>query len=673
MPTPARFVRGIAAGLVATTGLWVAAAQTPSAPPDQVFRGAVDFVRVDAYPRRDGRVVEGLTAADFTVLEDGRPQAIDTFEFVRHAPDPAFDRLDPRNRAEAERWLADPTRRVFIVYLDLYHISRSSSHQIRGPLIEMLARAIGPSDVVAVMTPETPIGDLAFTQTLNTVSAELERYWAWGLLDAPVQPRTPAERQLAACGDARNGYDGIIRAFRDDVLFTSIESLVAHIGALRQDRTNVMLLSEGWQNRRGGIDMRNLGNLPGRSRVTPGMQIAPGAPAAGQFGRTPDLTAGHVASCTELLARLQIDFDDRFRRLFRIANANNVSFHTIDVGGLRTNVVAAEARSPVGAAASAGSAATLRELAENTDGVATIGANDIAYGLRRVVEHTAAYYLIGYASTNTTADGRYRRIEVRVNQRGIDVTARRGYTAASPRAQALADAGSAGETVPAPVAAALGALSRWDAGEGLFAAGIGTAAGLTVVAELAPREIRSGRWRAGGDLVVELIDEAGDPRVASASLTPGSSSVLVDIPVDDGQRGPWRAYVRATNGTGEVTTRIDVPARAASGLGPARFFRIPAIGRPVPRPIVAPIYRRGERLRVLWQPASPSATPTIRLVDRRGQTLEPGAALTETFDAARGTLTVDLYVAALAAGDYAIEVIAGDKADPQFAAFRVER
>ena len=44
-----------------------------------------------------------------------------------------------------------------------------------------------------------------------------------------------------------------------------------------------------------------------------------------------------------------------------------------------------------------------------------------------------------------------------------------------------------------------------------------------------------------------------------------------------------------------------------------------------------------------------------------------------SFDAARGTLTVDLYVAALAAGDYAIEVIAGDKAKPQFAAFRVER
>lgn len=41
------------------------------------------------------RVVEGLTAADFTILEDGQPQTIDTFEFVRHAADRAHERVPP--------------------------------------------------------------------------------------------------------------------------------------------------------------------------------------------------------------------------------------------------------------------------------------------------------------------------------------------------------------------------------------------------------------------------------------------------------------------------------------------------------------------------------------------------------------------------------------------------
>src|SRR5688500_8715056 len=48
-----------------------------------VFRGGAAFVAVDVYPRRDGQVVDGLTAADFEVTEDGRPQAVETFRFIK--------------------------------------------------------------------------------------------------------------------------------------------------------------------------------------------------------------------------------------------------------------------------------------------------------------------------------------------------------------------------------------------------------------------------------------------------------------------------------------------------------------------------------------------------------------------------------------------------------------
>src|SRR5262245_38457404 len=36
-----------------------------------VFRAGSILVSVDAYPRRDGRVIEGLTKNDFEVFEDG--------------------------------------------------------------------------------------------------------------------------------------------------------------------------------------------------------------------------------------------------------------------------------------------------------------------------------------------------------------------------------------------------------------------------------------------------------------------------------------------------------------------------------------------------------------------------------------------------------------------------
>ena len=59
-----------------------------------VFRGGTHFVRVDAYPTTpDGKIVEGLKPEDFEILEDGKPQSIESFDFIK------FDTFTP----EAER------------------------------------------------------------------------------------------------------------------------------------------------------------------------------------------------------------------------------------------------------------------------------------------------------------------------------------------------------------------------------------------------------------------------------------------------------------------------------------------------------------------------------------------------------------------------------------------
>src|ERR1700730_16782174 len=71
-------------------GPWVVSGQAPQSTPAPstqaqqrpVFRGGTHFVRVDAYPVDNGKIVEGLTPEDFQVLEDGKPQAIDSFDFV---------------------------------------------------------------------------------------------------------------------------------------------------------------------------------------------------------------------------------------------------------------------------------------------------------------------------------------------------------------------------------------------------------------------------------------------------------------------------------------------------------------------------------------------------------------------------------------------------------------
>ena len=67
------------------------------------------------------------------------------------------------------------------------------------------------------------------------------------------------------------------------------------------------------------------------------------------------------------------------------------------------------------------------QLAANTDGLAVVNTNEIDSALRRIVADLSSYYLLGYYSTNTKLDGRFRNITVRVRRPGVQVRARRGY------------------------------------------------------------------------------------------------------------------------------------------------------------------------------------------------------------------------------------------------------
>lgn len=77
------------AGSAAVTLIGIAAQAKPPAPPDtpsarseQVIRVGVDLVQVDAtVTDRAGRHVSDLSADDFEILQDGRPQRISTFAY----------------------------------------------------------------------------------------------------------------------------------------------------------------------------------------------------------------------------------------------------------------------------------------------------------------------------------------------------------------------------------------------------------------------------------------------------------------------------------------------------------------------------------------------------------------------------------------------------------------
>jgi len=176
---------GFAKGLVlaASTLAVGALAQTPALqapspqPPPPTFRTEANYVRVDAYPTHDDQPVTDLTQADFEILEGGVPQKIEQFErVVVRGGIPQDLRREPNSVEEGRQAAQNPRARVFVVFLDINHVSIEGSHRIRQPLIDALDRLIGPDDLVAVMTPEMSARDITFARKTTTIAGFLTRH-----------------------------------------------------------------------------------------------------------------------------------------------------------------------------------------------------------------------------------------------------------------------------------------------------------------------------------------------------------------------------------------------------------------------------------------------------------------------------------------------------------------
>ena len=73
---------------------------------------------------------------------------------------------------------------------------------------------------------------------------------------------------------------------------------------------------------------------------------------------------------------------------------------------------------------------TLYALAEDTGGTAMFDYNDLALGIANAARSIASYYIVGYYTTSTAADGRFRRVQVSLTGGVVaDLSYREGYFA----------------------------------------------------------------------------------------------------------------------------------------------------------------------------------------------------------------------------------------------------
>jgi VWFA-related protein len=643
--------------------------------PQPTFRAGINFVRVDVIVSdKKGAPVADLTAKDFEIVEDGKPQTIEQFRLIRvdgNAPPGDLPPRQIRSKFDEETEAAREDVRVFVIFFDDYHTRVGSAMSVKEPLTKFVQNQLGPNDLIALMYPLSPLDTVTLSRNHASIVAAIQKFEGRKFR---YEPRNDFEQRYAQYPSE------IVEQIRNQVVMTALRGLATRLGSLREGRKAIIFVSEGFT-----------AMLPPQMRdpvaMLPGVgNRRRGDPFAGR-GDPREETAQFFA---------ETDLQSQMRDVYDAANRNNAAFYALDPRGLATgefhideNIAFERDQRSLQSTQD-----TLRILATETDGRAIVNRNDLTKGLEQVVRDSSAYYLIGYNSSGAPSDGKFHEIKVRVKRPGVDVRARKGYWAPTPDDTARATAGPKPEA-PKAVQQALASMVRPTASGGYIRTWVGTSRAengktrVTFVWE--PLAARPGERRdQAGRVSVIAAGSSGDlvfrgrvPDLAFASAgtsaSGGASTGTTRMPAASPATGPQRLVfdappgklelrlsVESAIGGGVLDTEIQdvtVPdLSGASAISTPRVYRartardFQTISRDADAvPVASRDFSRTDRLLIRFDVYANGVTPTATLLNRNGQKM---AEVPITAATAGGTHQIDFGLGSIPPGEYLIEIAA---------------
>jgi VWFA-related protein len=477
-PVISWFACGLAIAASALIVAPVAGVQQPG------FRASVDLVHLDvSVLDRDRRPVRGLTAANFTILEDGVPRPISAFASLEVQERRAIAAAEPgawmaavEPDVQANDAALAPEGRLFVLILDdgmtpADPQAATTAKKIAHAAIDRL----GTGDQMAVVFTVNGTNAQNFTGDRARLKAAVERFkpgyathlmgWDTAIEDnTELEPTPPPKWVRTMDQDA---------GFRMGSILT-LESVANSLMAAPQRRKAILYVTPG---------------------VLIDQELASGPRLAGSDGSRASMAI--YQSNSSLAARMP----ELYRRM-RQANINIYTLDPMGLGGLEAYVNRAAAgvmalrtatqsmsnvddwydtKIPPMPMDLARKVATvnldfLKTAAGNTGGLAITDTNDLERGIGRIFDENATYYLLGFTVPPEHRPGSLHRLEVKVNRANVTVRTRSGYQVPEPaRAPATSSATAAG------------------AGAGSGAAGAGeTAATASLVTPLISGPVPSG-------------------------------------------------------------------------------------------------------------------------------------------------------------------------------------
>jgi VWFA-related protein len=380
-------------------------AQEHTSAPEVTIRTRTQLVLVPVVVTdKSGKHLTGLKQADFSLLEDGKPRPVGSFEEIvaggsteGAAPSKGVFRNFGTDAAKPKR--------LTIVVIDLLNTRIEDQGYARQQLLKYLEQGVKPDELVSLVI--LGINGVAMLHDFTSDSQELitavkiaQSYGTGG----------PAVNTMAT--DQGVVLQAAVQA--NPRLVGLLEHLTDKQGAEKVERTysaHVTLVS-----------MENLAHafagVPGRKSM---LWVTGGLP----FNLENPTEFGDMGLKAE------------YNRSFQALNDANISVYPVDARGLFTtsdNIQSRSAReyslfefgdlanqvnySPTG---------TLKMFAEMTGGVAFYNSNDLKLSFERARDDSGQYYLLGYYLNKEDNKAGWHTIKVKYSGQNANVRARTGF------------------------------------------------------------------------------------------------------------------------------------------------------------------------------------------------------------------------------------------------------
>ena len=541
MPRTARVLVVVA---IAAVSLNLHAQSPPQRP---VFRGGTDLVQVDVSVL-DGKrhPVRGLTAEDFSILEDGQPREIQAFTEV-YLPD--------RVRAQDAAWMR-------VVPSD---VATNQTAQEEGRV------------VIVLLDRTIPLGQP--TITAKRIATTVINQLGPGDLGAVVSTSNGAVQNLTS------DRSRLLRTLEESDLSTDISDEAKEIEA-----AIFALTGRNWSTLNDGRCLCGLCVLETIERIADAVQGTPGRRKM-LFFIGSDLLLQAAGSPGG--AKQDVGCESRLRdareEMFSAVDRANLTIHSLDPSGLVNIGPVTRPSSTLRGVDVADAAAgamkdhlqrqgALKVLPDRTGGRAVMNTNGPDLAVPEIFRETDSYYLIGFRPADPSPNGRFHQITVTTARRGLAVHARSGYTA--PVATEPAADTPRGTAVSEPVRTALTGLMPASAipvemNAATFA--VPDAAKAAVVLTVGVEAFAAGPQTAQGPLevVASAFDRGGRPKgIARQTLDlswpasgPQDRDVLSRLDLPPGESEIRVAVSSGADArTASVFTYVTVPSCTAAPL-----------------------------------------------------------------------------------------------------------